>query len=79
MGGVRRKAGATSVPAKVVEFVAGVRHVHLPNQLAVVGGRRINIHHLIASDGPRAVDSTAPRMPAFLEALDSLVLLKDKK
>src|SRR6266511_2432188 len=42
IGAERRTAG---IPAKVVEFVAGVRHVYPSHELAIGGGTGVNIHH----------------------------------
>ena len=38
------QAGAARVPAKVMQFVAGLRHVRLPHQPAVALGIRVHIN-----------------------------------
>jgi hypothetical protein len=41
---VRAQASAARVPAEMMQLVAGVRHVHLANEMAVARGQRIDVH-----------------------------------
>src|SRR5215469_17043222 len=45
MRSVGTQARTASIPAKVVQFVASIGHVHLTNKLAVCGGRWVDVDH----------------------------------
>ena len=44
MRSVRAQAGAACVPAEMMQLVAGIRHVHLADDMAVAGGCGIDVH-----------------------------------
>ena len=44
MRSVRAQAGAACVPAEMMQLVAGMRHVHLADDMAVAGGCGIDVH-----------------------------------
>ena len=44
MRSVRAQAGAACVPAEMMQLVAGIRHVHLADNIAVTRGCGIDVH-----------------------------------
>ena len=44
MRSVRAQAGAAGVPAEMMQLIAGIRHVHLADDMAVAGGGGIDVH-----------------------------------
>jgi len=50
MRSIRAETGTARIPSKVMQFVAGVRHLHASDDFSVPRGRRIHIDH---ADGIR--------------------------